>query len=178
MLEEHAPARIGRCRTAAASAVVEIRAASDAKSLAVFPTLYVRGRGKQPGLSHCRAQIDIPLAGVEEKDVRIVCLLGAVLREDEVYFFIHLCVYIFEAKATRHGEPALDSTAEVEPSTASRRQPPREANRLVRMNVAFFPHRVVGRKGAIDMDGFGLQGPEVEGQHKPFNLASLRGLFQ
>ena len=54
----------------------------------------------------------------------------------------------------------------------------RRADWLYRPNVARLPDWVVRLDRTVDVDGFGLERTNVEGQHKPFKLAGLWARFQ
>jgi hypothetical protein len=173
VLEQRAPARISRCLSAIAGALVEIGTTCRAESLAILSALDERGRRQQPGFPNRRSKIDVPFAWIIKENVRIIGFVGAVLGEEEVYILFDLNVDVLEAKPAGHVYPAFNAAAEIEPAISGGRESTGQPDGFGRTNVRIFPNGIVGRERAVDVDGFGLQRAEVKGQHKPFKLAGL-----
>ena len=101
MLEQRAPARVGRGWCAVASAFVEVHTAGGAESLAVFAALDVCRSGEEPGFSHRRTEVQIPFVRIVHKHIRVIRLIRASLREKEVYLFVDIYVDLLETKTAR-----------------------------------------------------------------------------
>ena len=118
MLEQRAPARISRSLRAAASAFVQVGAASRAEPFAIVPALDVQRGRQQPGLSHGRPEIESSRVRIEEKHFRVVSFFGPHFSEKEVHLLAHIDIYLFQAAAAGQLYAAIHSATEIKSSIA------------------------------------------------------------